>query len=329
MRSLFLICGLLLTGYCTAQTSLFDHLHAQAASGIRLTFANDLDELQRGKYDKDYLPTTLQLQVGTAPSLELSGQVRTRGNVRLKVCANPSLKVKLKKGALRAAGFSDLNEWKIVLQCSNTKVGAGYLHRERFVYDLHALYSTYHHRTIPVTLTFGPGTTEVIEGFLVEDEEQLALRYQSTILDAGRVSTQGIHRPSYVNMCLFSYLILNTDWHISNLHNVEFINPQGTNDLIPIPYDFDYSGFVGASYAVPRETLGIQSIYDPKWLGKNITYEELKPVIAHFEAVRPHATQLINETPDLENRDRQRMLKRLNAFHKILASEDLLRLLEK
>ncbi|MBC6996483.1 hypothetical protein QWY85_18355 [Neolewinella lacunae] len=326
---MFLFCGLLIAGCCLGQPSLFDHLHANAACGIRLTLGTDLGELRRSKAEKAYLPSTFQLQVSNTLQLELPGQVRTRGNVRLQVCDNPSLKVKFKKAALRAAGFSDLNEWKIVLQCSDNKVGAGYLRRERFVYELHALYSSYHHRTVPVTLVFGPDTTKVLEAFLVEDEEQLAHRYQSNILNAQRVSTQGIHRPSYVNLCLFNYLILNTDWHISNLHNVEVINPRGTNDLVPIPYDFDYAGFVGTSYAVPRESLGIRSIYDPKWLGKNISNEELLPAIAHFEAVRPLATELINRSPDLEDRDRQRMLKRLDAFHKVLASEDPLRLLEK
>ena len=37
--------------------------------------------------------------------------------------------------------------------------------------------------------------------------------------------------------------------------------------IIPLPYDFDMSGFINPSYAVVNETLGIKNIRDRKYRG--------------------------------------------------------------
>jgi hypothetical protein len=168
-----------------------------------------------------------------------------------------------------------------------------------------------------------------LRAFMVEDEEQLAARYEGTILKTKRASSGGLNRAAYVNMCLFNYLILNTDWYVFNLHNVEFVSKKGALKLIPIPYDFDYSGFVGTSYAVPREELDLASIYVPMWLGKDVTPDELRTTCAHFQSQREAAVALITNYPELDRRSRKRLLKRLEVFYDLLANEKkLMRLLK-
>ncbi|WP_020567288.1 hypothetical protein [Neolewinella persica] len=312
--------------HLVAQASLFDSLHQQG-DVVSVELDTDWKNLLRNKRKKQYQP--LNMTVYTfGDTLTFPGRVRSRGHVRLEVCQNPSLKIKLKKSPLRAAGFSDLNDLKLVIQCSRGSVGEGYSIREQMVYELHAIYSENYHRVIPLQVTTNQDADQVLRAFLVEDEEQLSERYEGKIPNMRRASTDGINRSAYVNMCLFNYLILNTDWHVFNLHNVEFIAKKGALKLIPIPYDFDYSGFVGANYAVPREELDIASVLVPKWLGKDVSPEELTAACTHFQSRQEVATNFIATYPGLDNRNRKRLLKRMDDFYDLLANEKkLMRLL--
>jgi hypothetical protein len=326
MRLLFfLLLSFSYAAQAQGQPSLFDVLHANEASAA-FKIETNWSRLVRKKRDKSYQPATVTVSVRDT-TLVFAGKLRSRGNVRLEVCHNPSLKLKLEKADLLAAGFSDLNEFKFVLQCTNTLLGESYLNREKVVYDLHAVYSSYSHRTLPASLDLGK--EKPTQAFMIEHEEQIAARFNARVLETKKLSTRGLQRDAYVNMCLFNYLILNTDWHVFNLHNLKFINPTESLDLIPVPYDFDYSGFVGAHYAVPHSKLDISSIYEPKWLGKHVTPTEIKTGAKHYLEQRAAAEQLIQQHPDLSTKDRKRLLKRLNVFYKILEDEKrLLRLVE-
>ncbi|MEO0734088.1 MAG: hypothetical protein AAFZ52_14730 [Bacteroidota bacterium] len=312
--------------YCLSlggQPSLFDSLHASEAP-YRIELATDWKKLIRRKADKAYQPLTLRVYgLGETP-LEFPGRVRPRGHIRLSVCAYPSLKIKLKKEGLRKAGFSDLNDLKLVLQCSSGEVGVGYHRREKLVYRLHAVYSDHTHRIVPIQLATTGSRQDSLRAFFIEDEEQIAARYGGRILAAKKLSVGALEREAYVNMCLFNYLILNTDWAVFNLHNVEFVTAGDSRDLICIPYDFDYSGFVGTGYAVPQPQLNLHSIYEPKWLGRGVTPEELLTAAAHFRERREAAVALIKTYPGLTSANQRRLLKRLEDFYRLLDKEKLL-----
>lgn len=324
MQHLITILLFLAISSLSAQESLFDHLYASGDT-IIIDMETDWKKLMRQKGKKEYRPVTMALSTKDT-TYQLPGRIRSRGNMRLVVCNNPSLKLKVKKKALVAAGFTKLNDFKVVLQCTNSKLGRSYLRRERLIYGLHQIYSPDYHRTIPICFK-GLDDGEDVLGFFIEDEEQLDTRYART-LEIKKISVNGLERSSYLNMCLFNYLILNTDWHVFNLHNVELVVKEGQKQPSPIPYDFDYSGFVGTSYAVPRDGLEISSIYVPQWLGIGVTNEELLSVAEDFLAKATQAKTFIQEYPDLSRLDRKRLLKRLEDFNKLLGNEKkLLRIL--
>ena len=69
-----------------------------------------------------------------------------------------------------------------------------------------------------------------------------------------------LDRQVYPLFSVFQYLIGNTDWHLDNFHNVKFLRNSKAQSIVPVPYDFDYSGFVDAPYAVPHNTLPIKNV---------------------------------------------------------------------
>ena len=67
-------------------------------------------------------------------------------------------------------------------------------------------------------------------------------------------------------MSIFQYMIGNLDWSVLKSHNIAlFRREDGT--IIPLPFDFDYSGLVNAEYAVPPKALHLYSIRVRKYRG--------------------------------------------------------------
>ena len=296
----------------TAQVSLFDSLYRQGDT-LDLYLDTEYRRLVRRRLNKEYQPATVRLP-GFAEALPV--KVRTRGHMRLQQCTQPSLQLKFKKKHLRAMGLDTLNKLKLVLQCDRGNRGLGYLRREMLAYDIHGLVSTYTHRHLPVRLHAGG---EVTHGMLLEPEGDLAKRYAARIVKTEKLSCNALDREHYVRLCLFNYLILNTDWYIYNTHNVEVLY-TADGRVISIPYDFDYSGFVGTHYAVPHESRDQLSVHDPLFCGQDVTVEELAAEVDYFLPLRPRITALIADHPTLEERQRKRLLRRVEAFYETVGN---------
>jgi hypothetical protein len=63
-------------------------------------------------------------------------------------------------------------------------------------------------------------------------------------------------------MALFQYMIGNTDWEIVSCRNIMLLQPADSSKIIPVPYDFDFSGLVSAPYASPSAESGVLTVQD-------------------------------------------------------------------
>lgn len=310
-----LLCTLLASSAALyAQPSLFDELYGREDTVV-ISLDTRWKHLLRHRKDKEYQPADVVIGDTRFPA-----RVRSRGHARLEQCALASLKVKLGKEALREAGYPDsLNDLKVVVQCAANPVGESYLRRERLVYELHRIVSEYHHRTVPTRLVVPGGDT--LHAFLIETEEQLEARYNARLVEIDYISTRGLDRATYLNLCLFNYLVLNTDFNVFNRHNVECLSVDGGRSLVVIPYDFDYSGFVGTSYAVPHEGHDIRSVYEPKFLGRHVTLEELQAAREIYRRAEADLRQKISTATALREAHRRRLLRRLEEFYDSLEDD--------
>src|SRR5262249_49778717 len=84
---------------------------------------------------------------------------------------------------------------------------------------------------------------------------------------------------------VFQYMIGNTDWSVTALHNVEIMQLQSNGDYWPVIYDFDFSGAVNARYAIPDERLHIRNVRQRLYRGYCVKDPEAYPkVYAQFNA---------------------------------------------
>jgi hypothetical protein len=70
-----------------------------------------------------------------------------------------------------------------------------------------------------------------------------------------------------VHNAFFQYLLGNTDFSVAYQHNGKLMYSEADKKIIPLPYDFDMTGWVNPSYATVNTTLGINSVQDRKYRG--------------------------------------------------------------
>src|SRR5690606_2571982 len=93
----------------------------------------------------------------------------------------------------------------------------------------------------------------------VEHFDALAARLGGAVVPPAEVRPTDFDPQSLAIFELFEYMIGNTDWSVVAGHNVVHIRePDGA--VTAVPFDFDFSGLVNASYALPPEQLPIRSV---------------------------------------------------------------------
>lgn len=90
-------------------------------------------------------------------------------------------------------------------------------------------------------------------GFVIEDQYMVAKRLDGVIVKSMRLKDQSTNREHMVMLSIFHFLEENTDWQVARLHNLKLLRINKITETAPyvIPYDFDYTGMVNASYAIP------------------------------------------------------------------------------
>ena len=135
----------------------------------------------------------------------------------------------------------------------------------------------------------------------MENTEELVERIGARRNKTPVISSSAVEKEPMLLVALFEYMIGNTDWYITNRHNLEFVAIPGFKVLVPIPYDFDYSGLVSAPYAAHHASIDLPSVTTRYYQGKCATEEEvhkiLKPFFDQKEKIlmTPHYIQGLNE----------------------------------
>ncbi len=118
-------------------------------------------------------------------------------------------------------------------------------------------------------------------------------------------------------MAIFNYMIGNTDWSVPNQHNCKVLsdpNSARQNLGLIVPYDFDYSGFVNASYAVPVEALGIESVRQRIYQGVCRDEATFMNALQEFTAKKEAFYTVIREFQYLDERSKKDMVRFLDEF---------------
>ena len=268
----------------TRRTTIFEQLTAE--EGIELTLETDLTTFIGQKKTNNYVPGKLRAKDGKAYEVE----IRPRGRYRRKVSQIPPMKIRFSHGEMETAGLDSLNEIKIALPAFNSDAGNELIVKEYLAYRLFEKLSDAHFRARLVKLTikdtYDPKSKpKKMYAIFVEDEEEVAARLGGVPEEEFGVPIEQFDTRQAALVAMFQYLIGNTDWEFGMHRNVQLIKIKESGKIVVLPYDFDFSGFVSAPYAVPSSESGLRTVRERYLMTSGLDANTLKDAVKSIKLV--------------------------------------------
>lgn len=300
----------------------------QAILPIKLGFSNK--EMKKETNDSTYLLSKLVFKNGEQwDSLDV--KIRARGNYRRAHCYFPPLKVKIKKAVAKETIFKGNKELKLVMPCVQSESTMDNVVKEYMAYKIYEVISPFHFKTRMVDIEYvefrgKKSKVHNIKGFLIEDIDKVAKRENS------KKMKRKVHPLEQDDVCatqndFFQYMIGNTDYSTAYQHNQKLIF---TSDFktVPLPYDFDMSGLVDASYAVVSqvqgEVLSIESVTERLYRGFERDEAVFQEVRKHYLDNKDRVFEVIDGIKPQFDNEREFEIARnfIDEFYKVLIDEN-------
>ncbi len=303
-----------------AGPSLFETL--QRSDVLQMTLITDQKKLIREKEAEEYQPATLQYQDANGKPVVREIEVKTRGNMRLKTCYYPPLRIKISKDDVKTEGLKPLRKLKLVVGC---KPGSEYeqlVLREYLTYRINNLLTDQSFQVQLVSLQMLDSEEKEKPretlAFIIEDEDELAERLGGQMIEPSSMSRNALEKGSYDLLSLFQFVVGNTDWFVLNSHNTKFVRTHDPPSIIPIAYDFDFAGLVNSPYAVPNDKMPIKSVTERFYIGACRDEAEYKMAVEHVLSKKAEIMALADEVDSLSDRSRDYVIKYLTKSFDIL-----------
>ncbi len=264
-------------------------------------------------------------------TINLDVELAVRGNYRLikSNCRYSQLWVDLKRGQLEGTLFANQNRLKLVVQCGRQNRYADYLVREQQVYTMFSEISDYDFGTRLLNVTYVDNEDEddvrTHVAFFIEHQNRLADRFGMDKVESNGISRTELNARQGVLVSLFMFLIGNTDYSIIRgpeneacCHNSKLlVNADG--EYFPIPYDFDASGFVDASYAPePRPDFNLRSNRSRLYRGFCVPDDILSAAIKTYQDAKEGLNTIIGDTTYIGVRAVNRTIKFVDSFYEVI-----------
>jgi hypothetical protein len=303
---------------------------------LDLTIEAPLSQLRRDRGEnRPFRPAVLRYTTGDGTERELRIALRARGNFRLQqgTCDFPSFFLRVDDPASSETLFSRQSVVPLLAHCRTDR-----REYEQFVLLEYLIYRTYavltdrslEARLARITYLDTEGRNAPITRYAVFTEhfDHLAARLGWEVLQIPVVPPDQVAPFDLARFEVFQYFIGNTDFDPFHAepgedaccHNAVLIGTM-VGPVIPVPFDFDWSGVVDPPYARPDPRFGIRSVRERRYWGICRPREELEAVFALFRDRRDDIYALFRNLESLEPRYRDRTLEYFDQFYTIIGDE--------
>lgn len=259
----------------------------------------------------------------------LDATVQTRGLSRLRVCGFPPLRIRFAPGVTKDSIFEGHRALKLVTHCQAGREYEQYYVKEFLAYRIYNLLTGDSFRVRALDISYDGSGAGRPKGphfaFVIEDVRDVARRGGHKLADEVVFRPEDFDARAMTRFMLFEYLIGNTDWSVLDAratdaccHNARVLAGIEPPARIPVPYDFDSSGFVDAMYAVPARWLRINSVTHRVYRGFCIHNHALEPVRREFLAQRAAIHALIASESRLRHNEQRKTAAYVDAFYAVL-----------
>ena len=254
-------------------------------------------------------------------TLELRGITRRTSEV----CDFPPLRVTFTAPPPPTSIFAGQHKLKLVTHCQSSPSFQQYLLLEYSAYRMYNLLTPHSFRARLASIDYLDQAGHVMisrVGYFLEDLDDLAHRNGMNKVRAGeRIPLSDLNSADAARYALFQHMIGNHDWSMRAgpagrdcCHNAELIGASGPGQTIPVPYDFDFSGFVDPPYATPPAELSINDVRQRYYRGYCVHNSDVIAAARQFRAEQPQMLGILRQVPGLDSKTQQRAASYLQGF---------------
>lgn len=311
-----------------AGISLFDSLRKEKNIVIRLIYPFD----SLVKTNNNEIDAMINIRTASGSLLhDAPLKLNLRGKFRRMKCSMPPLLLNFKKSTLKDLNMLPYDEIKLVTHCLEGPEGMLNLEEERMIYQMYESITPVSYRTIWVNVEYcnasNQGECLQSVGFLLEPDKVISRRLGIVERKSFNMAEDSLDLSCYSNAVAFNFLIGNRDWSIVSSRNAKLFYDPAIEKYKIIPYDFDYSNIVGASYR--RETLS-KSMTHP--FDRIYEGEYFKPlsgkILKSFCVIEKTIIDIVHAAPNPMDTERRKKISRYlsNWFEMVRKSktEDLI-----
>jgi hypothetical protein len=287
---------------------------------LNLSLRFDITNYQRRKPKEEYINAVLTYHISDKDSVNKEVKLKSRGEMRNGYCDFPPIRLNFKKNDSKFSDINKIDKIKLVTHCEYGNEEN--LFKEYLIYKLFNVLTDTSFRVRLVRMeyinTYKKSKPIKTYAFFIEPIEMLGERTNSVEVTSLNLTQKHIYPEMMDRLAIFNYMIGNTDWSVPNQHNVKILSKL-TADYsglgMVVPYDFDYSGLVNASYAVPFEGLGIKSVTERRYVAICRSEEVFIKALKEFQDKKDEFYRVINEFPLLKDRVKKEMINYLDSFY--------------
>jgi hypothetical protein len=301
-----------------------------APDPIQITIKAPLSYLMRNR--NAHAPVSGVMVDPGGQSLPINLQLRGITRRTAEICDFPPLRVDFTAPPPGTSVFAGQKKLKLVTHCRNA---ASFQQNVLLEYAAYRLYNVLTPRSFRVRLaniTYQGDDGRAITqraGFFIEDLKDVAKRNGTTESHAPqRIEVAELSPADAARYAMFQHMIANHDWSMRAgpagdecCHNAKLIGPRGSGTVIPIPYDFDYSGLVGAPYATPPDQIKISDVKQRLYRGYCAHNSYALIAAQQIRAAEPQLLATLSQVPGLDPRTQQRAAKYLGGFFADIATD--------
>jgi hypothetical protein len=168
-------------------------------------------------------------------------------------------------------------------------------------------------------------------GFFIEDPDDAARRNGLEEVRTLGVAPSQLDPREAARAAMFQYMIGNLDWSMRSgppgddcCHNFKLMgaSEQARTGLIPVPYDFDFSGLVNAPYATPPDVVPVSSVRVRRYRGHCIHNAQALGLARELRGRRAELLGVFGQVPQLDERRRSAAVAYLAGFFRDIATDE-------
>lgn len=253
---------------------------------LDITITVNIKQIQRDKGDSVPWRNATLTSTGTdGVAKTIPIKMRTRGIWRLKKCEYPPIRLNFAKNAAKGTEFEGLDKPKLVSFCRDADIHEQYILEEFQLYRVYNQLTPNSHKVRLIRLTYVDSASGKMAAkryaFIEEEADAMADRLGGRMIKDKGARADDMDDYAMALYSIFQFMIGNTDVSVTALHNAELLTlPTGL--LIPIAYDFDFSGAVNTSYATPDPKLQMESVRERRYRGYCVPKPQLDSAVAQF-----------------------------------------------